>query len=253
MQLAGKWLAVPYPKPEANLRLFCFPFAGAGASVFFPWAKALAHLPVELRCVQYPGRENRLRETPLESLRELIPAIAAAVSQDLSRPFAFFGHSIGALIAFETARHLRRKGLPLPVHLFVSAARPPDLPAREENLNHLPANEFFDRVAKRYQGVPSEVMLNPELRELLWPMLRADFALIENYIHEREAPLNFPISAYGGASDPVAIPEYIPQWERHTSGRFEWQLFPGDHFYLKGVSRDSLLQEIAKYVSVYCS
>src|SRR5437763_6784374 len=119
----GNWVAAPYPKPDANLRLFCFPFAGAGASVFFPWAKALAHLPVELRCIQYPGRENRLSEAPLDSLSEMVAGIVGALSSNLSRPFAFFGHSLGALIAFETIRALRRLALPQPVHLFISASR----------------------------------------------------------------------------------------------------------------------------------
>src|SRR5258708_37682960 len=109
MKVTGNWVAVPHPKPEANLRLFCFPFAGAGASVFFPWAKALAHLSVELRCIQYPGRENRLQEEPLDSVTEMVSGIAGALAPSLSRPFAFFGHSLGALIAFETARQLRRQ------------------------------------------------------------------------------------------------------------------------------------------------
>jgi len=119
----SRWLSVPLPKPSARMRLFCFPYAGAGGSAYFAWTRALAHLPIEVCAVQPPGRENRLAELPYTVMEPLAAGAAAAIRESADRPYALFGHSMGALVAFEVLRRLRAVNAPLPVHVFVSAAR----------------------------------------------------------------------------------------------------------------------------------
>ncbi|HEY1379547.1 MAG TPA: thioesterase domain-containing protein, partial [Gemmataceae bacterium] len=171
-----RWLAYVRPRPLASVRLFCFPYAGGGASVFRGWADGLPSA-VEVCPVQMPGRETRFREPAFTRLPLLIEALAESLYPHLDRPFAFFGHSLGALVAFELARRLRRDGSPEPQHLFVSGSGAPQ--ARDHSgavIHTRPADEFWQEVG-RLNGTPAEVLTDGELRDLLLPTLRADFAL----------------------------------------------------------------------------
>ena len=168
------WLLVPVPKAQATMRLFCFGGAGSGAAGYVPWARALASPSVEVCAVRLPGRESRLHEPPFSRIDDLNDDLAAALRPQMDRPYCLFGHSMGALIAFELARTARDRGWPLPAHLFVSGARAPQVPRTEAPLHELPDAEFIEAVAVRYAGIPAAVREHRELMDLVLPALRAD-------------------------------------------------------------------------------
>lgn len=240
--LNNSWVSLPRPNPAAKARLFCFPYSGAAASVFYPWAEVLPST-VEVCPVQLPGHGTRLAEPLIHRLEPMIAALAAGLSPYLDRPFAFFGHSMGALVSYELARLLRQQGLSL-VHLFVSGHGAPQLPDRNPPLHQLPEAEFIQKL-RELNGTPEEVLRHAELLQLLTPILRADFAVCETYIHRPEPPLACPISAYSGLGDEYVNREELQGWRSQTSGAFSIRMFPGDHFYLN-TARIYLLQALAR-------
>jgi medium-chain acyl-[acyl-carrier-protein] hydrolase len=221
-----------HPRPAARVRLFCFPHAGAGATAFFAWSKALP-ADVELCAVQLPGREKRRGERPYEDFDALVEAAVVGLGPELVGPFAFFGHSLGALLAFEIARALRRRHAPLPAHLFVSGRQAAHLPTYELPAPDLDDAAFLDLVGRRYGGIPAPILAEPELVALFLPAMRADFRVIGTYVHRAEAPLPLSLSAYGGIDDPLTPAEGLAAWSQHASGQFASQRFPGGHFYLQ--------------------
>ena len=237
------WLACPRPNPQARLRLFCFPYAGAGASVFYPWSSQLPG-DIELWAVQPPGRENRLREALLTRLSPLVQTLAPILNPYLDRPFVLFGHSVGALVSFALARELRRQNYPLPKHLFVSGRRAPQTPALRPPIHQLPDAAFVAEL-RRYNGTPEVILQNRELLELFLPILRADLAISETYSYVPEAPLNFPISAFGGLEDEGVSRDRLAAWEEQSDRGFTLQMFPGGHFFFKS-KPEALLKAISQ-------
>jgi len=229
------WLQCPRPIPGARLRLYAFPFAGGGASIYFPWSTALAP-DIEVWAVRLPGRETRLREPALTSFDDAIAALEREVAPLLRPPYSFFGHSLGALIAFRFAQTLRRRALPLPKALIVSGARAPDRPQSDPKIGHLPDAAFWSELRDRYDGIPPAVLAHPELRELVLPTLRADLRLCEDYRYEPAPPLPCSLTALGGTADPVVSTDDLAAWRPHTSSAFECRLFAGNHFFLQSSS-----------------
>jgi surfactin synthase thioesterase subunit/glycosyltransferase involved in cell wall biosynthesis len=237
------WFPSAELKPGAKLRLFCFPYAGGGASAFHGWADSLS--PATSLCpVRLPGRESRLSEPPFGSMVPLVEALGEAMLPLVLQPFAFFGHSTGAAIAFELARYLRRRKRPLPVCLFVSGARAPLF-----RLGHVPPPEpseaEFIEELDRLEGIPREVLENKELLKLILPALRADTALYRSYVYQQDAPLDCPIRAYGGSEDPNVRPEHLEAWANETTSSFSLQMFPGGHFFFHA-ARIQFLEALAK-------
>lgn len=239
-----RWIQRPRPAPGARLRLFCIPHAGGGASAYRGWADALPP-EVEVCPVQLPGRENRMAEPAIDRLEPLVEALAEAVGRWSDLPFAVFGHSNGALIAFELARHLRAREARQMAHLFASGRRAPHLPQRTPFLHALP-DDAFVREVRALGGTPEEVLAHPELLRLLIPLLRADIALNETYAFRDEPPLDLPLTAYGGIADEKAHRDELEGWARHTARAFVLRLFPGDHFFLHGPARDAVLRALAQ-------
>jgi medium-chain acyl-[acyl-carrier-protein] hydrolase len=237
------WVSCPRPNPDAKVRLFCFPYSGASANIYYPWADVLPP-SWEVCPAQLPGRGNRMSEPLATRLQAQVEALATGLAPYLDKPFAFFGHSMGALIAFELARHLRRTALPLPVHIFVSGHEAPHLPDRNPPLHALPTGELLDKL-RELNGTPEEVLQHPELRDMLLPILRADFEVCETYVYTAEPPLDCPISAFSGLGDEYVTREELEAWREHTTGRFSIRMFPGDHFYLNS-ARPYLLQALAR-------
>jgi len=225
------WISFRKPGPEARLRLFCFPYAGAGALIFRTWSDGLP-ADVEVCPVQLPGRVTRLMERPFTQLSPLVEALAQALVPLLDKPFAFFGHSLGALVSFELARRIRRQYGVHPVRLFVSAARAPQIPHRDAPIHTLPEKDFLAEL-RRLNGTPSEILDHEELMEIMLPLLRADFAVYETYVYSAEPPLNCPISAFGGLQDRRVNNSDLDAWRAQTSVSFSLRMFPGDHFFLK--------------------
>jgi medium-chain acyl-[acyl-carrier-protein] hydrolase len=237
------WIACPKPNPTADLRLICFPYAGGGASAFSQWPKLLPPT-VELWAVQLPGRETRLRERPYRQFPQLVEALAEALQPYLGdKPFALFGHSLGALICFETARFLCRQTAAQPVHLFVSGRRSPHLFDSAPPLHSLPDTLFIQRVQQRYNGIPAIILQDQELLDLFLPILRADFELLESYCYADEPPLNCPISAFGGYQDSQATELEVAGWRNQTRQAFTLTMLPGDHFFVQ-TARLQLIQAI---------
>lgn len=237
------WLPYRRPRRKALLRLFCFPYAGGGASLFRTW---LDFLPAEIAVVpvQLPGRENRLFENPVTQFSTLVALLAEALSPCLDLPYACFGHSMGALLSFELVRFLRRKGYPLPVHLFVSARSAPQLPDLDPSVHTLPDGAFVEEI-RRLQGTPEAILQNTELLQILLPLLKADFALCKNYIYQEEAPLACPVTAFGGVQDGEISRMDLQAWSKQTSGPFRLRFFAGDHFFLQ-TERVALLEALGR-------
>jgi medium-chain acyl-[acyl-carrier-protein] hydrolase len=232
------WVQVNRPRPvPRRLRLICLPPAGGGASRYRDWP---AHLPddVEVVSVQLPGRENRFGEPPIDSMDQLIGALLDGLAGYLVPPFALFGHSMGALIAFELVRQLRPRGV-APVHLFVSGCQAPGLPSRSPDWHTLPDREFIATVAE-LGGIPPELLADRQFLDMMLPTLRSDCALAETYVSRPQAPLSCPVSAFGGLQDQEVFPEDVRAWSRHTTGPFRVHLLPGDHFFINAARLDLL-------------
>ena len=187
---------------------------------------------MEICSVQLPGRENRLREKPFTRLTSLVETLAGVLKPYIKIPFAFFGHSVGALISFELAREIRRQNCFGPIHLFVSGRRAPQLPDPDPPIHRLPEAAFVDEL-KRLNGTPDAVLQNSELMELFLPVLRADFAILETYDYVPEVPLNCSITAFGGFHDFKANAKELAAWRDQTSGNFTLEMFPGGHFFFQ--------------------
>jgi medium-chain acyl-[acyl-carrier-protein] hydrolase len=244
----NRWLKASQPRPAARMRLFCFPYAGGGASVFRTWA---ADLPtdVEVCPVQLPGREDRIREQPFTDASALVQALIPSLRPMLDRPFALFGHSMGALIAYELARQLTRQQMAMPTHLFVSGRRAPTLPEPDESLHALPTDDLFlSALQSRYNNIPAIVLQDAELREIFAPLLRADMTLVERYPIGAATPLPCPIIAFGGISDGRATRADLLAWQGLTQGSFDIHLMPGGHFYLNE-DRQPLLARLGNYLA----
>ena len=233
----GPWITHYQPRPFAKVRLFCFAHSGGTAMAYRAWAEQLPP-SIEVCPVQLPGREKRFIEPVIKDWRQLIETLVPLFRHAADKPFALFGHSLGSLVAFEVARELRRTGLPAPVHLFPSACKAPKL-RKQTTLHELPDAQFAEEVFG-IGGTPEGVMENKDLLELLMPMLRADFTLAGTYKHEPEAPFDFPITAFGGDTDPRASKEELEAWAEETAKAFDCEIFPGGHFYLRDVERELL-------------
>lgn len=242
----SNWFYCPRRNPRAGLKLFCVPYAGGSARIYRDWPD---HLPlgVEVQAVQLPGRGARMAEPPFTSLALLIDDLSAAMRPLLDRPFALFGHSMGAMISFELARQLRRERGAEPAHLFVSGRRAPHLPRTEPITYNLPDDEFIRELA-RLNGTSREVLEHLELMQLMIPHLKADFALSQCYSYAPEPPLGSPLTAFGGLEEKDITREEMEAWREHTTGAFKVRMFPGDHFFLHS-SQSLLLQILSRELS----
>ncbi len=234
------WFSCARPDPQAAVRLFCFPYAGGGASIYRGWENYLP-VGVEVWPVQPPGRGSRFKESAFATMDSLVTAAATAIKPFLDLPITLFGHSVGALASFELA-HLLADEFGVNVsHLFVSGARGPQLPRNLHRIHDLPEDEFITEL-KALNGTPPEVLENPELMRMISATLRADFAIADTYSSSDRPPLSCPITVFGGLEDNLVSREDLEAWQIHTTNSFDlWQL-PGDHFFIH--SADSLILQI---------
>ncbi|HEX8092144.1 MAG TPA: thioesterase domain-containing protein, partial [Blastocatellia bacterium] len=176
----NKWVSFPKPRPKARLRLFCFPYAGGNTQIFRSWVNALPE-SVEACPIQLTGRAPRLMEKPFTRLLPLAHAIAEGMLPYCDKPFAMFGHSMGAMLSFEVARYLRSHSGAEPAQLFVAGRRAPHIPDTEPRTYNLPEPEFIEEL-RRINGTPQAVLDNEELMQLFLPVLRADFEVCQTYV-----------------------------------------------------------------------
>jgi medium-chain acyl-[acyl-carrier-protein] hydrolase len=227
----NRWLSFGETPPNGRPIVFCLPFAGGGASFYRPWAQA-APASFAIVPVQPPGREDRLFEKSFERMPDLVDAAADAMTPFLRQPYALFGHSMGGMIAYELVQELRRRGAPLPMHLFVSGAPAPHVAAEIPPIFHLPEPQLVAEIRRRYRGLPDEVLESRELLDLLLPRLRADLAVTGTYVYRDSPPLTCPITAFGGDGDETVTPAMIEAWREHTVMAFRSEIFPGGHFFV---------------------
>ena len=245
VDVSSKWFVRLQVKPEAKSRLFFFPYAGGGSTVFTKWC---ADLPshIEGIAVHYPGRGSRFNEPAIKDMPRMVADLAQNIQPLLDKPFAFFGHSMGGLIAFELARNLRANHLSTPNQLFVSACGAPHLPEVNPKIHQLPDDEFMYELDK-LNGIPAELK-HPEAMKLLLPIVRADFQLVETYEYHPDEPLNFPISAFGALDDLRVNRERIDAWVIHTQAKFESHFFSGGHFFINK-AREHILKLVIKEIA----
>lgn len=227
---ASVWIARVHSPRHVRLRLFCFPYAGAGPQIFAPWAKAFPE-GVEICPIQLPGRGLRLREPPFTRLAPLVEAVREGIAPALDVPFMLLGHSLGALVAFELARSMRRHLGPAPVQLIVSACRAPQLPHTHPVIHDLPDDRFIHAL-RELNGTPEEFLRDSGAFQLIVPALRADLAAFETYEYRPDAPFDCPIRAFGGLADDRAPAEQLRAWRAQTTGDFTMQCLPGGHFFI---------------------
>lgn len=226
-----------------RLRWLCFPHSGAGPSAFRPFVSAVPPW-VELLAVQLPGREARRQEPPLRDLARIVEEIGQALPEGI--PWAFMGHSLGGLLAFELIRWLRRSARMLPLALVASAARAPHLPYPHAPIADLPDAEARERL-RAFSGTPAALLDDPEVMAMLLPPLKADMALVETYRHAPEPPIPVPILGLWGEEDHVVRREEVEGWGRHTSAHFESVAVPGAHFFLR-TERDPVLDRVLSFM-----
>ena len=237
------WFVCPQTNPEAEMRLFFFPYAGGGPPAFSQWSKELPRF-MEGVIAHYPGRGSRYQEPAINDLSTLVDKLSPAIRTLSDKPFAFFGHSLGGLVSFELTRQLGRYNLPQPQILFIAACGAPHLTDPHPSIHQLPDAEFLKSI-KALNGIPSELQDNPNIIELFLPTLRADFQVVESYVfNPDDSSIDRPIIVYGGLDDPRVSRERLEGWASLTKAVFKSQRFPGDHFFIN-TARDSVIASIA--------
>jgi medium-chain acyl-[acyl-carrier-protein] hydrolase len=228
--MTGSWFMTAQPKPEAAVRLYCFPHAGGAPVAFFPW-NALLGPEIECVGVQYPGRGQRWSEPACLSMSELADAIFEGWGEASGKKFAFYGHSFGGLVAFELTRRLRRAGRPGPAWLFVGASRAPQLDLLHPPIHQLPDEDFLNDLQTRYGAIPAAIREDRAVMDLFLGPMRADLTAYERYRMEEGAALDVPVTAFAGSEDSAAPPSCMEAWAQQTAASFELKRVPGGHFF----------------------
>lgn len=233
----ARWLYRPRPVERPCQRLFCFPYAGGSPLLFRRWPTWLAE-DIEVCAIVLPGRASRVDEPPSHDLLSLSRDIAGVIERYCDVPFAFFGHSLGAVLAFEVTRVLRERGVMAPTQLLVSARQAPEHAVSE--FSALPAMSDAAILARlaRLGGTPAEVLGNEQLMALLLPALKADFMALDHWHYRAQQPLRVPITAIAGSEDRSVCVDSVRRWSSHTTGEFQFHLLQGDHFFIHGCEQD---------------
>jgi len=226
------WIARRVPRENASLRLFCFPHAGAGSVIFKDWyADFPAH--VEVCAIEPPGRLARRSEPLIRTMSEFAAALEVALDPYLDMPFAFFGYSLGAVMAFECARAIRRHKKIEPTHLLVAAAKAPQLPRRLAPISHEPEPVFVRELERRYGPFETMIKAEPEMFGMILDIMRVDLGMLEGYRYQAEPGFDCPILAIGGTDDVSVVSGDLEGWREQTCRAFRTQLLPGGHFFLR--------------------
>lgn len=241
-----QWLpSAPTWRPGC-VRLICFPFAGAGASVYRAWSNLL---PPEFLVspVQLKGREERWNEAPHRTIAEIVAELGPALADMCDVPSIFFGYSMGALVAFELVHYLRQAGFPMPSALVVGARGAPHMPSTRNPIWNLPDDRFLAEI-RELGGMPEEILQSPELLEFVMPALRADLQVCDTYTYQQLPPLDIPLVAFGGLLDRHVPQAHLEAWQEQTSRPLTTELFPGGHFFLKE-DRDLMLRSLIRFLT----
>jgi surfactin synthase thioesterase subunit len=239
-QQKSKWIANHVKRPNPQIRLFTFPFAGGGPSIYRSWPQQISD-SIEVISMHYPGRESRFSETPVHSMRELVEGICEAIDELLDLPFSFFGCSMGGVVAFETATEIKRITGKQPEKFIVAAGKAPGYTVK--NPLHTMTDERLIETISSYGGIPEGVLKNRELLRLFLPVFRADFSVYETYQYDGEKRLDAPVMAYYGLEDRFVGEENVKLWASFTTRECRQRAFPGGHFFISQ-NRDLLIQSL---------
>ncbi|MEV6210455.1 alpha/beta fold hydrolase [Kitasatospora sp. NPDC051914] len=232
----SRWLRRFHQADDAAVRLICFPHAGGAAGFYFPMSRALSPY-VDVHAVQYPGRQDRRSEPGSVDIDELADGIVGALAPILDGgPLAFFGHSMGAVLAYETARRLERRAGFSPVVLFASGRRAPSR-RREENV-HLRGDRALLEELRQLGGTAPELLDDHEVMQALLPAIRRDYQAIETYRHRPGTEPSCPIAVLTGDDDPRTTLDEARDWKHHTTGGCTLHVIPGSHFFLSEHTQD---------------
>lgn len=225
------WFRIYSPRPHATARLICLPHAGGAASFFRGWIDSLPDT-VELVAIQYPGREERIDDEPVDTMSALVDSLVKAMPSLIDRPYLLFGHSMGAAVAHELCLALMQRSLRLPQRLVVSAREAPM--HHQSGHWHGATDAALCEELVRLGGTSSALLESDELRALMLPVIRCDYRLIETYLPPRsDAPLPLSISAFIGRGDGEVTARQASDWRLFATGEFELRAFDGGHFYLQ--------------------
>ncbi len=222
-----------------QLRMFCFPYAGGGPRSYREWAHRLGP-NVEICAILLPGRGRRLSQAALRRADEAAEILVEVMKPHLDLPFVLFGHSMGAILAYEVARGLLSEAEVEPRGLFVSGCRAPHLPLRRRIMHSLPRDELIAEI-KAFNGTPAEVFEHADLLDLVLPTLRSDFELVETYAPRKGPVLSCPVLAMSGSEDDEVLPDELAGWRSVTTGPFKTMLFEGHHFYIHDAQTNFLI------------
>jgi medium-chain acyl-[acyl-carrier-protein] hydrolase len=243
---AGRWLMRPVPRPDSAVALYCFGYAGGNKTAFSGWPRLLPEF-VETRLVELPGRGTRLREAPIRRMAELLDEFGPVLAADIDRPIAFYGHSLGAIVAMELARWLRDRNGPQPLVLVAGGRRPPQLPPVHPPTNGLTDEEFV-RLMLKGDSASAPSLREPRLRDLVLPCLRADIELLEHHQHRDEEPLACDLIAVGGHEDRIVSRTDLEAWREHTTARFSAVQVPGGHLFVRD-AREAVTELVADAIT----
>lgn len=237
MMQRNSWIPLNIRKTHSpRIRLFCLPYAG-GSSFAYRSIENFISSEIDMCSIELPGHGARINETARDRIEELIPQIAYGIEDHLDIPFAFFGHSMGALLAFELSHYLESHFQKKADYLFLSAMRAPHLPSKFPSMGSLSQKDFLERV-KQLGELPENIIQSPEMLDMFLRIMRVDFALCENHLMSPRMPTSVPIFAFGGDQDSFAKPEDVEKWEQYTKGLFQFKLFPGGHLFCKAAGKE---------------
>lgn len=228
---ASKWISYPKPNREARLKLFCFPYAGSSGIVTYKHFADNLIDDIEICPIELPGRGFRLIEPLLDNIHEIVNQLHPEILPHLNKQFAFFGHSMGALISFELAKKLSKENGKVPGILYVSAHRAPNISERQIIFHTLAYDDLLIQL-KKNNGMMDEVLNNKELLELVLPIIKNDYKVCETYKLETDTKLDCPITAFGGKQDSDVNEEHLKGWANFTNLAFNLKIFDGDHFFI---------------------
>ena len=230
MESNSRCLLCTRPNPKAQLRLFCFHHAGGSTTLFHSWKDRLPD-HIELWVVRLPGRGDRAEESPVKRIAPIVQEVSEALVPFLNEPFTLYGHSMGAAIAFETARLVRRRHGAQPTRLLVSSCQAPQRLYFALPTYDLPEAEFIEEL-RRLKTTPQPLFDDPRLLMMMLPMIRADVELLQTYEYLADAPLDCPITVFGGLQDQVVALAGLMGWRKQTTAQATLHLLSGDHFFI---------------------
>lgn len=239
---------IPRPSANAKIRLVCFPYAGGGSAIYTPWIDKLPQ-EVELALIQLPGRGARFGQQPYQTINTMVEDVVEELGKLPPKNLFFYGHSMGARVAYEVTLMLHREKCPLPIHIVAAGSMAPRIPRKAKNSYNLTDNEFIEHLME-LKGTPEEVLANRDLMELLLPTLRADFKIVETYINNSTVVIPTKLSVFAGKQDlTVELAELEPWFDvfQENDG-ISW--FAGGHFFINENSHD-VLTVLSKKVESY--